>query len=118
DLARAEAAERFDRAIRLVNGGDLSGAVAEVQRGDALVPAPLVLHNVGLVDAALNRPLEAARALRTVLANPSGLKPEYVARARTVLREQDDKIGQVVVTTNVKEGVVEVDNVEVAKLPL
>jgi hypothetical protein len=118
DPTRAEAAERFDRAIRLVNAGDLSSALAEFQRAYVLVPAVIVLYNVSLVYAALNRPVEAARELQTVLANPAGLKPEYVERARNALREQGDKIGQIVVTTNVKEGAVEVDNVEVAKLPL
>jgi hypothetical protein len=118
DLPRAEAAERFDRAIRLVNEGDLPSALAEFQRAYALVPAPIVLYNVSLVYVALNRPVEATRNLNTVLANPAGLKPEYVERARNALREQSDKIGHIVMTTNVKEGAVEVDNVEVAKLPL
>jgi hypothetical protein len=37
---------------------------------------------------------------------------------RSVLAEQKDKIGLVAVTTNVKEGVVEIDNVDAGKLPL
>jgi PEGA domain len=115
---RGEAAERFDRALRRVNAGDLSGGLAEFQRAYALQPSSVVLYNVGLVDAALNRPVEAARAIEKALANPETLKPENVQRARDVLREQIDKIGQVTLSTNVKEGVVEIDNVEVAKLPL
>jgi hypothetical protein len=118
DATRAEAAERFDRAIRLVNAGDLSGALAEFQRAYALVPAPVVLYNVGLVYVALNRPVEAVHALDKALSGPEALKAEHAARARDALREQSDKVGQVEISTNVKEGVVEVDNVEVAKLPL
>ncbi len=118
DANRAEAAERFDRAVRLVNSGDLSGGLAEFQRAYSLVPSPIALYNVGLVYATLNRPVDAVRTLTKALATADALKPENVARARDVLREQDEKIGQVKVSTNVKEGVVEIDNVETAKLPL
>jgi hypothetical protein len=118
DSNRAEAAERFDRGIRLVNAGDLSGGLAEFQRAYSLVPSPVALFNVGLVYAALNRPVLAARALSKALAQPDALTSENVARAQSVLREQKDKIGQVDVSANSKEGVVEVDNVEVASLPL
>jgi hypothetical protein len=115
---RTEAAERFDRALRLVDAGDLSGGLAEFQRAYTLVPSPAALYNVGLVYAALHRPVDAARAIEKALARPDGLKAEDVVRAQRVLREEQDKIGQVEVSANVKEGVVEVDNVEVAKLPL
>jgi hypothetical protein len=118
EAMRSEAAERFDRAIRLVNTGDLSSGLAEFQRAYTLVPAPIVLYNVGLVYAALNRPVDAVRELQQALSSQEALKPENIERARAVLREQSDRIGQVEVATNVKEGVVEIDNVEAAKLPL
>ena len=118
DGSRTEAADRFDRALRLVDGGDLSGGLAEFQRAYSLVPSPIALYNVGLVYAALHRPVEASRAIEKALASPNGLSPENLARARDVLRDQAEKIGQVEVSANVKEGVVEVDNVEAAKLPL
>lgn len=118
DQSRSEAADRFDRGLRLVNSGDLSGGLAEFQRAYSLVPSPVALYNVGLVYAALNRPVEAKRALEKALATPEALKAENVARGQTVLREQQDKIGQVAISANVNEGVVEVDNVEIAKLPL
>jgi hypothetical protein len=118
DPVRAEAAERFDRALRLVNAGDLSGGLAEFQRAYALVPSPVALYNVGLVDAILGRPVEAATALRRALESAESLQPENVARAQQVLREQEEKIGQVAVTASVKEGVVEIDSVQAARLPL
>ena len=118
DLTRAEAAERFNRALHLVNDGDLSGGLAEFERAYSLVPSPVALYNVGLVYAALDHPVDAARALEKALASGGALKPEDVARAQQVLREQRDKTGQVAVSANVKEGIVEVDNVETAKLPL
>ena len=115
---RGEAAERFDRALRLVNAGDLSGALAEFQRAYALQPASVVMYNVGLVYAALNRPVEAVRSLEKAASGPDPLKADAAQHARDVIREQSDKIGQVELTTNAKEGVVEVDNVEFAKLPV
>lgn len=118
DPSRKEAADRFDRGIHMVDSGDLSGALAEFQRAYALVPAPVVIYNVGLVYAAMNRPVDAAHALQKAVATPDALKPDILARATAVLREQAEKIGQVVLKSNVKEGSVEVDNVEVAKLPL
>jgi len=121
DPSRTEAAERFDRALRLVNSGDLQGGLAEFQRAYSLVPSPIALYNVGLVYAALNRPVEAVRALTTALSRPESLTPENVARAEQVLHEQSDKIGQVDVALNMpslQNAVVEVDNVETAKWPL
>jgi hypothetical protein len=121
DPVRAEAAERFDRALRLVNSGDLQGGLAEFQRAYSLVPSTVALYNVGLVYAALNRPVEAARALTAALARSESLTPENVARAQEVLREQQEKIGQVAVALNMpslQNAVVEVDNVETAKWPL
>jgi hypothetical protein len=118
DMNRTEAADRFDRAVRLVDAGDLSGGLAEFQRAYSLVPSPVALYNVGLVYATLNHPVEAARALAKALAHADALKPESAAKARAILSEQEEKIGQVKVSASVKEGVVEVDNVEVAKLPL
>jgi hypothetical protein len=115
---RVEAAERFDRGVRLVNAGDLSGGLAEFQRAYALGPLPVVLYNVGLVYAALHRPVDAARALAQAIVRPDALRADYVERARTVLREQLEQIGQVTISTNVRGGRVEVDNVEVAQLPL
>src|SRR5579872_6274111 len=104
DPTRKEAADRFDRGIHMVDSGDLSGGLAEFQRAYALVPAPVVIYNVGLVYAAMNRPVDAARALDKALKTPDALKPDVVAHARDVLREQTEKIGQVGLTVNVTEG--------------
>src|SRR5258708_1249899 len=116
DANRTEAAERFDRGIHLVGAGDLSGGVAEFLRAYALVPAPTVLYNVGLVYAAMNRPVDSARALDKALASAKSLRAENVDRAKQVLAEQREKIGQVEGTTNVKDGTVEVDTAQRANL--
>jgi hypothetical protein len=118
DTPRAEAAERFDRALRLVNEGDLSGGLAEFQRAHVLMPSPVLLYNIGLVHAALHRPVASARALEKALAHPEALRPNEIEQARQILQEQTDMLGHVDVAASVKEGIVEVDNVEVDKLPL
>ncbi|HEY4012848.1 MAG TPA: PEGA domain-containing protein [Polyangiaceae bacterium] len=116
--ARGEAAERFDRGLRLVDDGDLSGGLAEFQRAYDLAPLPVILFNVGLVEAELGRPVDAAKALRQVIAKPEAVAPERLARAKEVLPKELDRIGQVAITASVPEGTVELDNVEVAKWPM
>jgi len=118
DAQRAEAAERFDRGLRLFNGGDTAGALAEFKRAYALIPNVLVLYNIGLVCAQMGRPVEATAALEEVLAAPAGLSPERMATAKLRLDEQVARTAEVTVTANVDGATVEVDGVEAAKLPL
>ena len=118
DAQRAEAAERFDRGLRLFNGGDTAGALAEFKRAYALIPNVLVLYNIGLVCAQMGRPIEATAALEEVVAAPAGLSPERIATAKLRLDEQLAHTAEVTVTANVDGATVEVDGVEAAKLPL
>ncbi|HKO52675.1 MAG TPA: PEGA domain-containing protein [Polyangiaceae bacterium] len=116
---QAGAALHFERAVSLINDGDASGALVEFERARAFMPSSVVVaYNLGLLNASLNRPLSATRDLEQALAQPAALKPAEVERARTLLRQQRDKIGQVTLSTNVKRGVVVLDNVEFATLPL
>jgi PEGA domain len=118
DSAHEEAAVRFDRALRLVDQGDLSGGLAEFRQAYTLAPNVGVLFNLGLLYAEMQRPVDAARCLREALASPSGLSPEQMQRARLVLDEQVARIGFLTISASVPEGVVEIDNVQVARLPL
>jgi hypothetical protein len=116
--SKAEAAERFDRALGLVNVGDLSGGLAEFKRAYGLVPSPVVAFNLGLVYAALHRPVDAVSSLEAAVKRPEALEAEDLARARMLLVEQRARIATVSLTTNVQQGVIEVDNVEWGKLPI
>ncbi len=115
---RTEAAERFDRGLRLFNRGDTAGALAEFKRAYALIPNVLVLYNIGLVYAQMGRPVEASDALDHVLADPSALSPERLATARRTRDEQAAQTAEVNVTANVEGATVEIDGVEAGKLPL
>ena len=115
--ARAEARERFDRGLRLFDEGDSAGALAEFRRAHELVPNQLVLFNIGLVYAALARPVEATDALDGVLRDPGALPAEKLERARRTRDEQAGRIAQLAVATNVP-AVIDVDGVEAGRTPL
>ena len=116
--ARAEAHDRFDRATRLINENDNAAALAELQRVYELVPSPIVLYSIGLVDAAMGRPVEAVRAFDQALAAPGALSPEQIARARSTRAAQAERVGTLAVKVNVEGATVEIDNLDAARAPL
>ena len=118
EAARAEARDRFDRGLRLFNEGDSAGALAEFKRAYELVPSPVVLYNVALAYASMNRPVDAVDALSRLLASPGSLAPERVERARATLAEQKARIAELTVKVSVDGAVIEVDGVEAGKSPL
>jgi hypothetical protein len=113
-----EAAQRFDRALRRVELGDLSGALAEFRQAHMLAPNAVVVFNLGLLYAAMQRPVEAARALSDAMAAPSALTSEQTSQAQRMLAEQNERIGYVRIEVAAPQGAIEVDNVQVATLPL
>ncbi len=118
DVARAEARERFDRGLRLFNGGDNAGALVEFKRAYDLVANTLVLYNIGLVYAQTGRAVEATDALDRVLSRPGELSAERLAIARRTRDEQAARIASVAVAANVEGARVEVDGIEVGTTPL
>jgi hypothetical protein len=115
---RAEAGERFDRGLRLFNGGDTAGALAEFSRAYELVPNVLVLYNIGLVYAQMGRAVEATDALDRVLASPGTLSAERRAVAQRTRNEQASRVVEIAVESTVDGATVEVDGVEAGKTPL
>ena len=118
DAGRTEAAERFDRGLRLFNGGDSAGALAEFRRAYQIIPNALVLYNMGLVYAQMGRAVDATEALDRVLASPGSLTPERLAIARKTRDDQAARIAEITVVTSVAGAAVEVDGVETGKAPL
>jgi len=115
--AKAEARSRFDRGLALFNDGDNAAALAEFQRAYELIPNPVVLFNIGLVYAAMNRPVEATDALERVLRDPQGLSSDRLERAKRTKEEQAARVAVLELTTSVP-ATIAVDNIEVAKTPL
>ncbi|MGD0053700.1 MAG: hypothetical protein ABSD03_17985, partial [Vulcanimicrobiaceae bacterium] len=109
---RAEAGERFDRGLRLFNGGDNAGALVEFRRAYELVPNVTVLYNIGLVYSQMSRAVEATDALNQVLAAPGQLSSERLAIARRTRDDQAARIAEIAVAANVEGARVEVDGIE------
>src|SRR5882672_2252826 len=74
DAKKAEASHRFDRGLELFDQGDNSGALAEFKRTYEILPNAVVLYNIGLVYAAMARPVDAVDALEPAVAG--GLSPK------------------------------------------
>jgi len=116
--ARSEAAERFDRGLKLFEAEDNAGALAEFRRAHELSPHVVLLYNMGLVYAAMSRPVEAFDVLTQALRAPEGLSPAMKSRAQTVLTEQSARIARVRVVTRPEGARIEVDGIPAGKSPL
>jgi hypothetical protein len=114
---KAEARERFDTGLHLFEKGENAGALAEFKRAYQLIPNPVVIYNMGLVYAAMNRPVDALDALTQFLGDPGSAGPEQKKHAEEVRAEQEKRIAQLVVLTE-HPATVEVDGVEVGQTPL
>ena len=117
DARKAEAAHRFDRGLQLFEAGDNAGALAEFKRTYELFPNFVVLCNIGLVYAAMGRPVDAVDALEPAI-DSNQLPAKQLERAKQTLADQKARVGRLIVTTNPEGARVEVDNVEVARTPL
>ncbi len=114
---KAEARDRFDRGVRLFEKGDYASALAEFKRVNELIPNPLVQYNMGLVYAAMNRPVEAVDALEAFLAQPNAAQRAQRRHATEVRDEQSTRIARLMVKTEMP-AIVDIDGVEVGRTPL
>jgi len=115
--AKADAAKRFDRGLTLFDEGDNAGALAEFKQTYTTMPNAVVLYNIGLVYAAMGRPVDAVDALKQIVADAS-LSPAQRERAQSTLTDQEARIGRLSITTVPAGAHISVDNVDVAVTPL
>lgn len=118
DANRAEAAERFQRGIKLYQAGNLAGALAEFEKANELLPHPTVLYNIGLTHSDLDQPVQAERALEKLVAAPGSLSAERLERAKKLLEASRARVGEVGVEVTVQGAQVELDGVVVGTAPL
>jgi hypothetical protein len=76
------------------------------------------MYNMGLVYAAMSRPVDAVDALVQVLNNPNKLNRAQLERAHQTLDDQKARIARLSVATVPPEARIEVDGIEVARTPL
>ena len=117
DPAKAEAAQRFERGLSLFNAGDNAGALAEFKRIYEILPNPVVLYNIGLVYAAMARPVDAVDALEPAIQS-NALSSKDLERAQSTLADQKARVARLSVTTTPEGARIEIDGVQVAKTPL
>lgn len=117
EATRLDAARRFDRALRLFDTGDNAGALAEFKHIYELMQEPAVLYNIGLVYAAMSRPVESVDALDAAIASHR-LTDEQAKRAEHTLADQRARIGRLMLVSVPERARIEVDGVETARTPL
>ena len=116
--AKAEARERFDRGLGLFEKGENAAALAEFKRAYELIPNAVVLYNMGLVYAAMNRPVEASDTLDRYLAQAGDkASSQQRAQATKVRDEQSARVARVLVVTD-HPATVQVDGVEAGRTPM
>jgi len=115
--AKADAAKRFDRGLQLFDEGDNAGALAEFKQTYATLPNPVVLYNIGLVYAAMGRPVDAVEALKQVVEDPSLSVPQR-ERAQRTLGDQSARIGRLSITSTPPGARISLDGVDLATTPL
>jgi hypothetical protein len=122
-IARAdtkeEARRHFDRAVELVDDGQLEGALVEFQRSYDLTRHFAVLYNIGQVLVSLARPVEAFDAYQRYLAEGRDLVP--AARRAEVEREmlrQKARIATLEIRGLPAGAMVRVDGRDMGRVPI
>ena len=118
DATKTEARDHFDRGLRLFNQLDNEGALAEFLRAYELIPHQAVLQNIGIVYAAMGRPVQAQEAFDRLLANPTGLNAATIDKIQSERARQLSQIAELDLIANVPGGLIEVDGVEAGRTPL
>lgn len=116
--AKAKAKARFVRGVDRMEAEDYAGAVGEFERAYEHAPFAVILFNLGIAYAKLDRPVKSVEALERVVAEPGSLSPQRVTQAKATIASQRARIGQVTVEVDVEGAKVRVDGVAVGTAPL
>jgi hypothetical protein len=116
---KEEARKHYDRAIELVDDGQLEGAIVEFQRSYDLTHHFAVLYNIGQVFVSLAKPVEAVDAYERYLAD--GAKKIPAVRRTEVEQEiarQKARIATLEIRGLPEGAAVRLDGKEIGKAPL
>ena len=103
--ARAEAKERLDHGLYLMENGAYAAALGEFEKAQELAPSRLLLYHIALAYVAMDKPVDALESLDEVLSGDGTLKSEYVERAKAAKEQQLQRIGELDVKVNVPSAV-------------
>ena len=116
---RAAARIHFDRGVVAFRDRRFAEAAEEFKTAYDLSPAFIVLYNIGQVDVALGRPVEAVAAFRKYLDDGADRVPaQRRLEVEGELRRQQARIGQVRVRSRRPGAEVRIDGLLVGKTPL
>lgn len=113
----AELSERFSRGLKLFSAGNAQAALAEFQYVHARLPRPSVTYNLALVYAELGNPSESVAMADAVLADPGTLAPARLQKLNAVRAAQLDKLGELVIQSDVAGVEVKVGGQIVGRTP-
>jgi hypothetical protein len=114
-----EAASHFERGVKLYEELDWRAALIEFERAYSIAPHYAVLYNIGQSRYQLQDYAGALSAFDQYLALGGAQGPADVAgRVRATAEELRGRVARVLVTTNVDDAEIAVDDVVVGKTPL
>jgi len=116
---KEEARKHYDRAVELVDDGQLEGAIVEFQRSYDLTHHFAVLYNIGQVFVSLARPVDAVDAYERYLAD--GGKKVPAARRAEVEKEivrQKARIATLEIRALPQGASLRLDGNEIGKAPI
>src|SRR5262249_22591881 len=98
--SRRQAAKSLkDAAASAFEGGQYDLALDRLAQAYRIFPSPNLLYNIGRVQAARGRPLEAVTAFEQFLADAKEVPEAARADARAQIQELDKSLGRLVIAT-------------------
>ena len=117
--SKAAAREHFEKGVTAFNGGRFAEAGLEFESAYKLSPAAVVLYNIGQVDVALGRSVEAVDAFERYLTDGAAtISAERRAEVRAEIEKQRAQIGTIVVQTDPSGVSIRVDGRLIGTTPL
>jgi hypothetical protein len=117
--ARSEARKHFERAMELIDEGQMAQAVVELQRCYSIQPHHTVLYNLGQAYVTMGKPVEAVTSLERYLAEGgSAISADRRREVEQEIIRQKGRIAVLEIRGVPSGGMIRVDGKEVGAAPL